>query len=442
MKLDSIERMDLITAASEMDKDSFSEWSEYWVQFENGREYQFKHITRRAYEIATGEKVDKDFFQSNEYYRSFIERKFGYKIIYKVPDNVAFFTEDNLLHFAKYAGEEYKKGNVKHENAGKIIKANIFNKTNIWVKSLNLDEWQFKLDNTWQIAGRFKKYSWIRLFRTRDKNPKVFFTLGVDGKEKSLFYKLDFQQSQNLASAALTADQIKVFERIINGTSAEWSAISIDNLPNYDWEKLRQTTIDFIGRYESLYDEAIRAIQTEIKTETISIGEETPEPLIEFPIPSRAFNSLPEKEYSFKGVDIDYDAENVNSKIIGEGGEKLVLEKEKKFLIANGHSDLAEKVKKTKDGEGYDILSFDINRDKKFIEVKTTTGISTSPFIMTDNEWAFMKQYPDQYHLYRIYEYNKETKSGKLFCLSGNLEQKVFTRQKQIEVFLKTDDSI
>ena len=57
---------------------------------------------------------------------------------------------------------------------------------------------------------------------------------------------------------------------------------------------------------------------------------------------------------------------------------------------------------------------------------------------MTDNEWEFMRQYSDQYHLYRIYDLNTETKQGKLFRLSGNLENKVYVRQKQVEVFLKS----
>ena len=439
MKLAAIEREHILQAAADMDSEGDNSWAEYWVRLDNGKEYQFKHLAKRAYEIATGEKVSSDFFQSNDSYRLFIERKFGYKVIFKVPDNISFFTAEGLQFFSQYAGTPYRSGNAEHEAAGKKIKDDIFRKTNVWVRLLNLDEWEFELDNRWQLSGSFKPYSWVRIFKPEDRNKRVFFTLGVDGIEETLVYKLDCQRTQYTTSNALTAEQVAAFDRVKNGTGAEWNEISIDELGNFDWEILRQVTIDFIGRYEFLYDEAIVSVQVSTQPGiTTEEKEETDEPLIEVPVPHKAFDRLPKKKYSFKGVVIDYDAENINSKNIGDGGEGLVIAKEKKFLIANGLGDLAEEVKKTKDGEGYDVLSFDLNRNKKFIEVKTTTGIDTRPFIMTDNEWEFMRQYSDQYHLYRIFDYDKETKRGKLFCISGNIEEKVFTRQKQIEVFLKT----
>lgn len=440
MKLAAIEKEHLLRAAAEMDSEGDNSWAEYWVQFDNGKEYQFKHLAKRAYEIATGKKVSSDFFQSNDSYRLFIKKKFGYKVIFKVPANISFFTAEDLQFFAKYAGTAYRKGNAEHEAAGKKIKDDIFRKTNVWVRLLNLDEWKIELDNRWQLSGSFKPYSWARIYKPQDQNKRVFFTLGVEGNEETLVYKLDCQRTQYTATNALTQEQVAAFDRVRNGTGAEWNEISITDLNKYDWEKLRQITIEFLGRYEFLYDEAIEAIQGNPKELPIEAPIQPDEPLIEFPIPIKAFDKLPEKKYSFNGVVIDYDAENKNSKSIGDGGEQLVIDRERKILIANGHDDLVEEVKKTKDGEGYDVLSFDINRNKKFIEVKTTTGISTRPFIMTDNEWEFMRQHSDQYHLYRIYDYDKTTKRGKLFCLSGNIQKKVFTRQKQIEVFLKTSD--
>jgi len=438
MKLAVIERAHLLEAATNMDREDDNSWAEYWVQLDNGKEYQFKHLVRQAYEIATGEKVDSDFFQSNNSYRSFIERKFGYKVIFKVPDNISFFTKESLHFFSQYAGTLYRKDNVEHGETGKRIKDEIFGKTNVWVRLLNLDKWKFELDNRWQLSGNFKPYSWVRIFKPQDKNQKVYFTLGVDGNKAALVYKLDCQRKQYNSKNALTEEQVKAFDRVRNGIGAEWNEISIDELKNYDWEKLRQLTVDFIGRYEFLYDEAILAVHTQTKTKADKELTDVTEPLIEFPVPENAFDKLPEKKYSFNGVVIDYDSENRNSKNIGDGGEALVIAKEKKYLIKNGLADLAEQVKKSKDGEGYDVLSFDLKGNKIFIEVKTTTGIATRPFIMTDNEWEFMRQYSDQYHLYRIYDYEKEKKQGKLFCLSGNLEKRVFTRQKQIEVFLKT----
>lgn len=159
--------------------------------------------------------------------------------------------------------------------------------------------------------------------------------------------------------------------------------------------------------------------------------------LREFPIPINGKSQLPEKNYSFQGVTVDYDAENKNCAAIGTGGEELVIFRERKILTEHGLPELAAKVKKVQDGEGYDILSFALDGSPKFIEVKTTTGINTRPFYMSDNEWQFMMRNADNYELHRIYAFDKSIKTGNFFCIKGDLTSVVFTRRSQIEVFIK-----
>lgn len=438
MKLSPIRKKHILSAATIMDRIGDNSWAEYWVQLDNGKEYQFKHLTRKAYEIATGEKLSNDFFQSNDSYRSYIERTFGYRVIFRIPDNISFFSGDDIEFFSIYASKPYRSGNQEHKTAGKRISDGIFRKSNVWGRLLNLDEWEIVLDNRWQLSGNFKPYSWIRIYKRQDRNIKVFFTLGVDGIRKTLVYKLDCQRKHYTKENALSTKQVEAFDRIRNGTGAERNEISIEELSNYNWEKLRKISIEFINKYEFLYRETIEAVHSA----AISNQPISEESLENFPIPSKAFDRLPVKEYNFNGVVIDYDAENKNAKKIGDGGEELVLKMEKKFLKDKGLNDLIDKVKKVKDGEGYDVLSFDINRNEKFIEVKTTTGINTRPFRMTDNEWEFMRQNSESYYLYRIYEYDKETKRGKFFCISGSFENMVFTKPKQFDVFLKTKKTI
>ncbi len=57
---------------------------------------------------------------------------------------------------------------------------------------------------------------------------------------------------------------------------------------------------------------------------------------------------------------------------------------------------------------------------------------------MSDNEWQFMLQHPENYHLYRVYDFDKDKKQAKFFQLAGNIEKMVYTRPKEFEVFLKT----
>jgi len=145
------------------------------------------------------------------------------------------------------------------------------------------------------------------------------------------------------------------------------------------------------------------------------------------------YSKYPDKKYSFKGVEKDYDAEQKNKQYIGEQGERLVIRDEKKKLLKFGRVDLAKKVVKVKDGEGYDIHSFDENGDIIYIEVKTTIGNSNRPFSMSDNELEFMRQNNERYRIYRIYEYNTELHEGKLDVIT-DVKNNIISRPTQFEV--------
>jgi hypothetical protein len=86
---------------------------------------------------------------------------------------------------------------------------------------------------------------------------------------------------------------------------------------------------------------------------------------------------------------------------------------------------------------GYDIHSYEINGDDKYIEVKTTTGINKRPFFMTDNEWEFMIRNSEKYYLYRIYDFNIDKNAGKYFKLKGNIHEQVHRVPKVFEIYIK-----
>lgn len=433
MKLSAIEREHILAAATEMDERGDSSWAEYWVQLDNGREYQFKRLARRAYELATNQIVGSDFFQSNDSYRNFIEKKFGYKVLFKVPENVPFFTVADFEFFSLHGGTPYRKDDESLAHIARRLKETIYKKSNIWVKLLNLEEYTIEPDNRWQMSGTFKPYTWTKIYKPSDSDAKVYFTLGVDAHDECLVYKIDCQRRQYNDVNVLEPEQIKAFDRLIDNTGAKWNEIAVDNINSYDWESLRKRTIDFIGRYQSLYEEAVSVVRNVKKTKVVAM------PLVQEPIPISAYESLPQKAYTFRGVTVDYDAENKRAKQTGDNGEQLVIKHEKAFLIQAGRADLAEKVQKAKDGEGYDIFSYYKDGKQKYIEVKTTSGPNTRPFMITDNEWEFMKQNAANYCLYRLYDYDNEQNAAKFFCIEGNIEEKVFTRPKQIEVFLKSN---
>jgi hypothetical protein len=131
---------------------------------------------------------------------------------------------------------------------------------------------------------------------------------------------------------------------------------------------------------------------------------------------------------AFQGRDFpDRSESDSKNRDLGEKGELLVLDHEKKLLVDNGRSDLAEKVRHVSvlkgDGAGYDIESFTPEGEVKCIEVKTTRGSAGAPFFISDNEIEFSRQHRDNYHLYRVYDYEDSRNSGRFYVESGSVEE-------------------
>ncbi|GEB40975.1 hypothetical protein Llac01_11800 [Leuconostoc lactis] len=133
---------------------------------------------------------------------------------------------------------------------------------------------------------------------------------------------------------------------------------------------------------------------------------------------------LDEKSMVQTGRQVDYPALQKQNAIIGFLGEQIVLDTEKNRL--KDYPDLAKKVEHISqtrgDGLGYDILSFDTYGNPIYIEVKTTTQGKKTPFYISDNELKFASQHPDNYFLYRIYNFSElvDTNDIEFFKLTGH----------------------
>lgn len=101
----------------------------------------------------------------------------------------------------------------------------------------------------------------------------------------------------------------------------------------------------------------------------------------------------------------DYEKEARQLKKLGDRGEKIVLDMERKRLRALGYPDLAKKVTKAKyDYLGYDIKSFETNGDPRYIEVKATRSkVGTANFFLSSNELDKAKKLSN-YFIYMVYD--------------------------------------
>lgn len=121
---------------------------------------------------------------------------------------------------------------------------------------------------------------------------------------------------------------------------------------------------------------------------------------------------------------IDFEKENKRHKRLGEQGEKIVFHKEKEFLTDNKRPDLAERVKLISEGDvsaGYDVLSYELDGSKKYIEVKSTSKPSSNGanFIITINEYNKAKKIKN-YYLYVVFE--AKSKKPKIWIIKNPLQ--------------------
>jgi len=85
-------------------------------------------------------------------------------------------------------------------------------------------------------------------------------------------------------------------------------------------------------------------------------------------------------------------------------GEQFVVTSERRALRRAGRPGLAKRVRRMSlesVGEGYDVLSYTPKGNRKWIEVKATSGNSRL-FEMTDNEWRTACANEDKYYVFRI----------------------------------------
>jgi len=140
--------------------------------------------------------------------------------------------------------------------------------------------------------------------------------------------------------------------------------------------------------------------------------------------PKTELISEPLLAYSYKPIKINYLEKEQKNQLLGRYGEELVVEYEKWNLIRVGKEKLADQVRwisnEEGDGAGFDILSRNLNGTDKYIEVKTTRLGRDTPIFFSNNELQYSITNADNFHLYRIFNFEKDTK---MFLKNGALNK-------------------
>lgn len=144
--------------------------------------------------------------------------------------------------------------------------------------------------------------------------------------------------------------------------------------------------------------------------------------IVDSPIISQLFEE-PLPAYSRNPIQTNYLEKEQQNRKLGMFGEELVIHYEKWQLNLFGKQNLADEVrwvsKEDGDGAGFDILSRNLNGTDKYIEVKTTKLGKQTPFYFSLNELLFSQSKSENYHLYRLFNFEK---NPRMFVKNGTLD--------------------
>jgi len=152
----------------------------------------------------------------------------------------------------------------------------------------------------------------------------------------------------------------------------------------------------------------------------------------------------PSRTRKFKGK-TDFERENRIKHNLGKRGELIVMKLEEEFLLNKNLKNLADKIEHVSlenDSLGYDIISFDENGKKKFIEVKATTNSPSLNvnFIISSNQLKVAKD-TENYYFYIVFD--AKSVNPKVWELKNPIEYKekgLTLTPINYRVIINTDD--
>jgi hypothetical protein len=172
-----------------------------------------------------------------------------------------------------------------------------------------------------------------------------------------------------------------------------------------------------------LTQDFIYAVVKHLNLNSIIIEPEIKPEILET-ISATQLTSISDK-IDFNGRIVNFIQNGIENKHIGDLGELWVMKYEINKLKNSNNPHLIDKIKHVSkdegDGTGFDILSYDIDGNKMFIEVKTTKGVKNSIFFISRNELERSKLEKENYYLYRIYNFNEKTGNADLLIIKGDL---------------------
>lgn len=150
-------------------------------------------------------------------------------------------------------------------------------------------------------------------------------------------------------------------------------------------------------------------------------------PISNVVIQPNVVTTIKEKTKRFTARKVDWEKLRDRNNELGDQGEEFVLEFEIDRLVETLSLERTKAIQNVQhlsrlqgDGLGYDISSINNDGSPRYIEVKTTSGNFNQPFFMSENERRFFEEYGECAFIYRVYNFNKETRHGDVRIITSS----------------------
>ncbi len=408
---DGVDRLHVMNASEILKQKEIviSSRQQYWVRMPDGNEWPYKALVRESVYEATKIWLG-DEFQSNETNRAEFERLYDLEII-----------DYKKLPSVDYLGERLKSNFNNIWRCADSAKWYILKSTNIltfdWFDS-GVNYLGVRKEEIGK--GKMSIYPWVNDLRIGDlifvMSKNHYFGTAIARSEynwKGPFLDIGGESKK----PAIEVEYLhKLDNPILHELKPHNRPTTFANIEHYSFG-LYNTLIFLKDRLPGVYESLNVVIQE------VEYPSKMPNEAFEYTghsNPPASINSFISDSPSFKANEADYEKEHRRNKEKGDFGERYFesLIEKNPDLIELG-SPVAN-IEKQKDGEGYDYVVNTKDGNLYYIEIKSTTSSASTPFYMSHNERAFMKQKSENYRLIRFYDLKQKRRNGSFFILNGN----------------------
>lgn len=191
--------------------------------------------------------------------------------------HMEFFTEDDLRVLGGYADKLYN-GGEKAKAVERQLSEGVWAKTKEWATQLASISQGFvascrrsvikqagslprQADGRRRMRRVFRPYSWAKLLREGYEDYGIFFTVGVEGRTQDeylpeLVWKLDCMRDGGKGIDQQLVDRFDTYVAQ-HASGIAWNAVPLTELKEWNWQRLLDTTYQFMIDNAHHYDAAL-----------------------------------------------------------------------------------------------------------------------------------------------------------------------------------------